>query len=84
MSRKKTDIMSKFKTYLAQSGASILETTNPYEVVRFKTENGVSVVYKKNNGSLTFTGEAEDAYDAMLSKNVWRIIPNGLKIKMKP
>ena len=75
------NIISKFKTYLEKSGAVLVRTTNQYELVRFKTLNGTSVVYRNKKGVFTFTGEAEEAYDKMLKKGVWVIIPNGLKIK---
>lgn len=73
----------KFKQYLQQSGAEILEPTNPYEVVRFRTVNGVSIIYKNKRGSLTFTGEAEEAYERMERKSPWTIISKGLKQKRK-
>lgn len=73
---------AKFKTFLRKSGAIILEPTNPYELVRFKTKNGVSVVYTGKRG-LSFTGESREAYDTMMSKNAWNIIPDGLKEKKK-
>lgn len=52
----------KFKSWLSEMGAVVLDTTNPYELVRFKTENGVSVIYEGKKG-VTFTGESEEAYD---------------------
>jgi 5-methylcytosine-specific restriction endonuclease McrA len=72
----------KFKTFLKSSGAEILEPTNPYEVVRFKTANGVSVVYKGKRG-YSFTGDAQDAWDAMQKKNIWTVEPRGIKEKRK-
>lgn len=73
----------KFKSFLTLSGAEVLEPTNQYEVVRFKTVNSVSVVYGKKNGRLTFTGESQEAFDAMKAKNVWTILPRGVAEKMK-
>jgi len=72
--------VDKFKSFLKSSGAEILEPTNPYEVVRFRTKNGVSVVYTGKRG-YSFTGEAKEALDAMEKKNVWTIISSGLKEK---
>lgn len=65
----KTD---KFKTFLKESGAEILDVTNPYEMVRFRTVNGVSVVYKGRRG-ISFTGESAEAYGRFQSKNIWQI-----------
>ncbi len=74
--------IDKFKTYLQASGAVLLEPTNPHEVVRFRTINGVSVVYTGRRG-YTFTGEAAEAYDQMLTKGPWRIEPHGAKVKRR-
>lgn len=72
--------IDKFKTYLQAAGATLLEPTNPWELLRFKTVNGVSVVYNGKRG-ITFTGEAGEAYDRMMTKNPWTITPRGLKEK---
>ena len=70
--------VDKFKTYLIASGAEVLEPTNPYELVRFRTINGVSIVYQDKKGNVTFTNESQDAYDRMLHKTPWTIEPRGL------
>lgn len=64
--------VDKFKTFLANSGAQVLKPTNEYELVRFKTVNGVSIIYTSKRG-LTFTGEAEEAYRRFEKKNIWQI-----------
>lgn len=46
-----------FKRRLAEAGAEILGTTNPYEVLRFKTAHGVGVIYKGKRGE-TWNAEA--------------------------
>jgi len=69
--------IDKFITFLKASGAEVLETKNDYEVVRFRTVNGVSIIYRKKGGAWTFTGEAEKAWDKMQKKSVWRIEPKG-------
>ena len=74
--------VDKFKLFLVGSGAVLLEPTNPYEVIRFRTKNGVSVVYKGKRG-YSFTGEAREAFDVMGKKNAWTIIPNGMKLKKR-
>lgn len=74
MNKSKID---KLITFLKASGAEVLEPTNPHEVVRFRTVNGVSIIYKKKNGCLTFTGEAEEAFEKMLNTSPWRIEPKG-------
>lgn len=73
---------AKFKTFLKNSGAEILEPTNPYEVVRFRTKHGVSVMYEGKKG-YSFTGEAKEAYEAMKKKNVWSSTPQGHRKRKK-
>lgn len=63
----------KFKTYLGNCGAEVLPPTNIYELVRFKTENGVSVVYTGKRG-ITFTGESETAYNLFEQGRKWRTV----------
>lgn len=63
----------KFKSWLSEMVAVVLDTTNPYELVRFKTENGVSVVYEGKKG-ITFTGESEDAYNKFTDGKKWRTV----------
>lgn len=72
----------KFTTFLRESGAEILEPTNPYEIVRFRTVNGVSVMYKSKR-RYSFTGEAGEAFEKFEHKNIWRIRCNSQKLKEK-
>jgi hypothetical protein len=64
----------KFKSWLVKRGAIVLDATNQWEVVRFKTVNGVSVIYTRANGHLTFTGESEEAYKAYKANRVWKAV----------
>lgn len=54
-----------FQTWLTANGAEVLVTTNPYEVVRFRGDAGVSIVYR-NDGTRPhkLTGQAADAWAA--------------------
>lgn len=64
----------KFKTWLTKRGAEVLDPTNPWEVVRFRTTNGVSVIYTNKRGNHTFTGESEEAYNAYINNKVWKAV----------
>jgi len=64
--------LEKFKTWLGKRGVVILDPTNEWEVVRFKTENGTSVIYSNKRDILTFTGESETAYNAWKSGRSWK------------
>jgi 5-methylcytosine-specific restriction endonuclease McrA len=63
----------KFKTWLGNQGAEVLLPTNQYELVRFKTVNGVSVVYTGKRGT-TFTGESQQAYDLFKQHKGWKVV----------
>lgn len=63
----------KFVTWLNKMGAEVLDPTNPYEVIRFRTQNGVSVIYTGKKG-ITFTGEAREAYIAFDAGKKWKAI----------
>lgn len=69
----KNDI-PKFKTWLEKMGAVVQAPTNEWELVRFKTQNGVSVVYTNSRGRLTFTGESEEAYNRFKAKRNWKAV----------
>lgn len=64
--------LEKFKTWLGKRGVVILDPTNEWEVVRFKTENGTSIIYANKREDLTFTGESEAAYDAWKAGKSWK------------
>ena len=69
----KLDRQEKFKTWLNKMGAVVQDTTNQYELVRFKTVNGTSVIYTGKRG-ITFTGESEAAYEKFKNGKPWRVI----------
>lgn len=66
--------VEKFKTWLGKHGAIVMPPTNEWEVIRFKTVNGVSVVYTNKRGDLTFTGESSKAHAAWKSGKPWKAI----------
>lgn len=60
---------NKFKKWLIDRGAEILAPTNQYEVIRFKSNNKLGIVYKKGSGFISkVVGEAEKAYAAYVDK----------------
>lgn len=62
--------LDKFKDWLVQNGAEILIPTNEYELIRFRANNRVSIIYKSRRGT-TFTGESEKAYECFTSSKPW-------------
>jgi hypothetical protein len=63
-----------FAHWLLENGAEICKLTNPYEVIRYraytdkKTRAEIHIVYRKDNGLLTFTGYTRKHYQAFLEK----------------
>lgn len=58
--------------FLEQGGAEILPVTNPWELVRFKTERGTHVVYNNAKGNKAYSdNHACDAYHAYLGGKKW-------------
>lgn len=61
-----------FLSYIEAAGAELLDVKNEWEVARFKTKNGTSVVYKTKKGNYSFNGrDAEEAYKAFNKKAEW-------------
>lgn len=63
-SRRKADAVARFKQWLTENGAEVLSPTNPYEIARWRSDKGVSIIYRKESGSLTFVNRAREAWDA--------------------
>lgn len=64
--------MDRFRAWLDERGAQVFAQTNPYEVIRFSTPEGVGVIYRKLNGSLSFTGGSKHALVCFLDQRPWR------------
>lgn len=63
--------ISKFRTYVKESGASILENTNEWELLRFSSKNGVGIVYTNKHGQMTLSGAADLALSFYLRGKKW-------------
>lgn len=68
--------ISKFKRFLNKSGAILLDPTNEWEVVRFKTDDEtISVMYGNSKGRPPkFTGYAREAYNAFVGNYTWKAV----------
>lgn len=64
-----------FSAWLTARGAQVLAVTNEWEVCRFVTSRGTSIIYKKKNDVMTFVNESHEAYTAFLSNASWRAMP---------
>lgn len=67
----KASELRRFKRWLNDQGAEIMKPTNPYEVLRFKANGGTHILYERDNGILTPTGEVEIAFKAWKNQAKW-------------
>lgn len=65
--------IAKFKTWLVKNGAIVQDPTNEFELVRFKTANGTSVIYTGKRG-ISYTGEGLEAWDKFEAGKPWRTV----------
>lgn len=73
-----------FEEFLVASGAEILKTTNAWEVARFKTCNGICVLYQNGRGKVSYSNEyAHNAYSAYVDKRKWTAGDIAERIKRK-
>lgn len=73
--RKQQDETSRFCAWLTANGGEVLTTTNPFEVVRFRTSQGVCVIYRNAAGAWTsFTGA--------LCQDAWSAFQNGVALRL--
>lgn len=78
--------VERFRAWLIERGASVLTPTNQYELLRFETQAGLSVVYRKKGlwQPVTFTGEAAAAYADWRKGGPWRAGPKQRRRRLKP
>lgn len=65
--------IEEFKEWLHNQGATVLTPTNPYELVRFRNQNGIGIVYEGKRGR-TFTGEAAEGWAKFKKGENWKVI----------
>lgn len=68
-----TGSLDAFKSFISAMGGEVLVPTNEYEVVRFRSRGATSIIYRKDNGNLTFTGDAQEAWGAYLARTPFRM-----------
>ena len=65
--------VERFRSWLSERGAEVLEPTNRWEVIRFRANGQTSVVYQNKHGRVTsWGGEAAEAWKAFRSNGDWR------------
>lgn len=64
----------KLKQFIIDQGGEILPQTNEWEVIRFRSKEGIGVVYTNKHGRRTYTGEAVHALKACYKKDAtWNL-----------
>lgn len=71
-SAKDTQAMKGFAAFLTAAGAQVLEPTNEWEQARFRTGQGVSIIYTNSSGRWSLTNEAPAAWEAYRQQKPWR------------
>lgn len=86
----KAKVVEAFKRFLDARGAEVLVPTNEWEVLRFRANGAVSVIYRNKAGGHTFTGEAVKAFEAYSNNKPWvsearqrNGRPNGVSVKIR-
>jgi hypothetical protein len=78
--------LERFRQYLSEAGAELMEPTNQYEVVRYRWLGYVQIVYRNERGILRWMQQTADHYRAMMERRGLSI-SNGrtrLKSSRKP
>jgi 5-methylcytosine-specific restriction endonuclease McrA len=60
-----------FTNWLRSNGAEILAPTNPYELVRFRANGAVHIIYQRASGACTFGGKSKQALNAWRDGRHW-------------
>ncbi|ACL58492.1 HNH endonuclease [Methylobacterium nodulans] len=73
---KRPDEMTRFRAWLTANGAEVLAPTNPYEVVRFRGSQGVSIIYRSDTKPISrMTGQAAEALATFRRGEAMRFVP---------
>lgn len=66
--------IARFRAFISEHGGEVLEPTNEYEVVRFRSEGTTSIIYRNRSGAwASMTGEASAAWSAFLDGRPYRL-----------
>jgi hypothetical protein len=66
------ELATRFAEFLTVAGADLLPPTNEYELARFKTVNGVCVVYRNKKQAVRFSNDhARLAWEAFVGDKRW-------------
>ena len=63
------------RAWLVERGAELIDTTNEWEVLRFKAGPTTAVVYRNKHDELTYSGASKAAVNAFVCSASWRAAP---------
>lgn len=70
--------LKSLEIFLVNQGARILEPTNEWEVLRFRSIDGVGVLYTDKRGNISWVGAAKEAMNAYHNEDTtWNIEKKG-------
>lgn len=76
--------LAAFKAWIVSRGAELLQETNEYEVLRFRSGGSVGIIYRNGAGLLNFQGEAGRAYASFRNGQQWSAGIEKVKSRKKP
>jgi hypothetical protein len=76
--------LEKFSAWLDANGAEVLQPTSEWEVLRFLTNKGTSIIYVNKRGKLTLKGESYTAWESFKTSKPWRAIPATTRKRSTP
>lgn len=64
--------LPKIKVWLTSRGAEVLEPMSEWEMLRFRSRDGIGIIYKRSKSNdLSFTGGAAEVMEAFFSNKYW-------------
>ena len=72
-SLKKSDI-KRFQAWLLERGAEVLATTNQWEVIRFRANGVIQIIYRNQADNWQAVNGAETALDAFMKNGSWHAV----------
>jgi len=76
--------VTSFRAWLTSAGAEVLEPTNEWEMVRFRSGGETSIIYRNAAGGVKYTGAADAAYKAFAGNKPWRALPATQRKRSSP
>ena len=74
-----------FLRWAVERGSEVMKETNPYELARFTTPEGVGIIYANKHGIITSWGKGTcEAYAAFIEGTSWKVGTATSRMKQMP